>query len=127
MSKWQRRLLSWRSSEQFILITVCTATFTDGFVYSVIVPVLPYALEDQYHIPFGQGLSGKVNDPNRLLIAEPFSTILDLHPSHHLWRYHPRWLANIRRCSRPYKVEEASIVLRLQQPPHCRRPPRNWR
>jgi MFS family permease len=57
-SNWEGRLLRWRSSDLFILTTVCIATFTDGFVYSVIVPVLPYVLEDYYHVPPGQGLLG---------------------------------------------------------------------
>ena len=37
-------LLKYRSSQTFILITICIAVFTDIFLYGVIVPVIPFAL-----------------------------------------------------------------------------------
>lgn len=38
-------LLEFRSSSTFIIVTVSTAIFTDIFVYGIVVPVLPFALE----------------------------------------------------------------------------------
>jgi MFS family permease len=46
-------LLKYRSSQWFILITVCIALFTDSFVYGVLVPVLPFLLSDRSHISPG--------------------------------------------------------------------------
>lgn len=37
-------LLKHRSSRWFILTTICTAVFTDIFLYGIIVPVIPFAL-----------------------------------------------------------------------------------
>ncbi|KAL8871417.1 MAG: hypothetical protein Q9174_002741 [Haloplaca sp. 1 TL-2023] len=37
-------LLRYRSSKVFILLTICTAVFTDIFLYGIIVPVIPFAL-----------------------------------------------------------------------------------
>lgn len=37
-------LLTYRSSRWFILTTICTAIFTDIFLYGIIVPVIPFAL-----------------------------------------------------------------------------------
>lgn len=37
-------LLEFRSSTWFITATVCTAVFTDIFLYAVIVPVFPFSL-----------------------------------------------------------------------------------
>ena len=37
-------LLKYRSSKVFILMTICTAVFTDIFLYGIIVPVIPFAL-----------------------------------------------------------------------------------
>ncbi|KAL8970458.1 MAG: hypothetical protein Q9183_001517 [Haloplaca sp. 2 TL-2023] len=37
-------LLKYRSSKVFILTTICTAVFTDIFLYGIIVPVIPFAL-----------------------------------------------------------------------------------
>ncbi|KAI9742196.1 MAG: hypothetical protein M1818_004096 [Claussenomyces sp. TS43310] len=39
------RFLAQRSSNVFIITTVCLAVFTDIFLYSIIVPVLPFALK----------------------------------------------------------------------------------
>ena len=44
-------LLELRSSKWFILATVTTATFTDIFLYGVIVPVIPYAITERAGIP----------------------------------------------------------------------------
>jgi len=43
-------LLKYRSSQWFILVTVCIALFTDSFIYGVLVPVLPFILSDRGHI-----------------------------------------------------------------------------
>lgn len=40
-----------RSAEWFILLTVCWAVFTDVFLYAVIVPVIPFALESRVGLP----------------------------------------------------------------------------
>lgn len=40
-------LLEIRSSTWFITSTVCTAVFTDIFLYAVIVPVFPFSLVDR--------------------------------------------------------------------------------
>lgn len=40
-----------RSSTRFIGITCFVATFTDGFLYGAIVPVLPYSLVDRSGVP----------------------------------------------------------------------------
>ena len=48
---WKKRdvskpppLLRYRSSTWFILATICLAVFTDIFLYSIVVPVIPFAL-----------------------------------------------------------------------------------
>lgn len=43
-------LLTYRSSRWFILTTICTAVFTDIFLYGIIVPVIPFALTQRAHI-----------------------------------------------------------------------------
>lgn len=43
-------LLGLRSSKTFILITVASAVFTDIFTYGLVVPVLPFALEERVNI-----------------------------------------------------------------------------
>ncbi|KAH8665702.1 major facilitator superfamily domain-containing protein [Tricladium varicosporioides] len=40
-----------RSSNWFIISTVCFTSFTDTFIYGVIVPVLPYSLKEQARVP----------------------------------------------------------------------------
>lgn len=47
-------LLKYRSSQWFILVTVCIALFTDSFIYGVLVPVLPFILSDRGHIESGR-------------------------------------------------------------------------
>ncbi|KEF54529.1 uncharacterized protein A1O9_09696 [Exophiala aquamarina CBS 119918] len=39
-----------RSSEAFILTAVCWSVFTDVFLYGIIVPVVPFALQDRVHV-----------------------------------------------------------------------------
>lgn len=46
--------LMWRSSTLFICTTVGIGAFTDMFLYGLIVPVLPFMLEDRIHIPDSQ-------------------------------------------------------------------------
>ncbi|KAI4171968.1 MAG: hypothetical protein LQ343_003877 [Gyalolechia ehrenbergii] len=43
-------LLAHRSSRWFILTTICTAVFTDIFLYGIIVPVIPFALTKRARI-----------------------------------------------------------------------------
>ena len=43
--------LKYRSSKSFIIFTVCFASFTDLFLYGVIVPVIPFALLNRVGIP----------------------------------------------------------------------------
>ncbi|KAF2466259.1 MFS general substrate transporter [Lindgomyces ingoldianus] len=44
-------LFALRSSNAFTLTAICLAAFTDGFLYAVVVPVLPFSLENQSGIP----------------------------------------------------------------------------
>ena len=44
-------LLKVRSSENFILLTICIAIFTDIFLYACIVPVIPFALRTRVGTP----------------------------------------------------------------------------
>ncbi|KAK8219318.1 hypothetical protein M8818_001052 [Zalaria obscura] len=46
--------LRWRSNTYFILATVAIGLFTDLFLYGLIVPILPYMLEDRVSIPESQ-------------------------------------------------------------------------
>ena len=43
--------LQWRSSTLFILSTIAIGLFSDLFLYGLIVPVLPFMLEDRIGIP----------------------------------------------------------------------------
>lgn len=43
--------LKWRSNTLFILATIGIGLYTDLFLYSLIVPVLPFMLEDRAGIP----------------------------------------------------------------------------
>ncbi|KAF2682129.1 MFS general substrate transporter [Lentithecium fluviatile CBS 122367] len=43
--------LKWRSNSIFICSTVGVGAFTDLFLYALIVPVLPFMLEDRVHLP----------------------------------------------------------------------------
>lgn len=47
-------LLEFRSSNGFILATVCVAIFTDAFLYGVVVPVLPFSLRERSDVPEDQ-------------------------------------------------------------------------
>ncbi|KAK0507485.1 hypothetical protein JMJ35_010008 [Cladonia borealis] len=47
-------LLQFRSSNGFILATVCVAIFTDAFLYGVVVPVLPFSLRERSGVPEDQ-------------------------------------------------------------------------
>jgi MFS family permease len=46
--------LKWRSNTLFILTTVAIGLFTDLFLYSILVPVLPFMLEERAGIPSDQ-------------------------------------------------------------------------
>lgn len=43
--------LEFRSSKTFIITTVVVAVFTDVFLYSVVIPVLPFALDSRAGVP----------------------------------------------------------------------------
>ncbi|KAK4941521.1 hypothetical protein LTR10_018539 [Elasticomyces elasticus] len=43
-------LLEYRSSKTFIIFSMCWCVFTDVFLYGIIVPVIPFALEDRVHV-----------------------------------------------------------------------------
>ncbi|OJJ48140.1 hypothetical protein ASPZODRAFT_130079 [Penicilliopsis zonata CBS 506.65] len=43
--------LKQRSSTNFILFTICLALFTDGFLYAVVIPTLPFVLVEQSGVP----------------------------------------------------------------------------
>jgi hypothetical protein len=36
-----------RCSKPLILFTICVAMFTDGFIYGIVAPVIPFVLQDQ--------------------------------------------------------------------------------
>lgn len=44
-----------RSSNWFIITTISLAIFTDMFLYGVIVPVIPFALEEKIDIGGNEG------------------------------------------------------------------------
>ncbi|KAF7595395.1 hypothetical protein BBP40_006389 [Aspergillus hancockii] len=46
----QVRGYNWRSSSWFIISAMAIALFTDTFLYSFIVPILPYMIEDRLHL-----------------------------------------------------------------------------
>lgn len=46
--------LRWRSSTLFIILVVGVSIFTDLFIYSIIVPVLPFVLRDRIGVPDSQ-------------------------------------------------------------------------
>ncbi|KAL1860418.1 hypothetical protein Daus18300_009191 [Diaporthe australafricana] len=46
--------LSWRSNTFFIVSTVAVGLFTDLFLYGLIVPILPYMLQDRVGLPDDQ-------------------------------------------------------------------------
>lgn len=46
--------LKWRSNTLFILSTVTVGLFTDLFLYSLVVPVIPFLLEDRIGVPATQ-------------------------------------------------------------------------
>jgi hypothetical protein len=48
-------LLRYRSSDAFIIGTIALAVFTDIFLYGVIVPVIPFALEKKINITGDRG------------------------------------------------------------------------
>lgn len=46
--------LTWRSNTFFIVATVAVGLFTDLFLYGLIVPILPYLLQDRLGLPEDQ-------------------------------------------------------------------------
>ncbi|KUI62069.1 hypothetical protein VP1G_09203 [Cytospora mali] len=46
--------LTWRSNTFFIVSTVAVGLFTDLFFYSLVVPILPYILQDRVGLPYDQ-------------------------------------------------------------------------
>jgi MFS family permease len=47
------RYLKFRSSRLFILITICLSVFTDIFLYGVIIPVIPFAIQERAGVGAG--------------------------------------------------------------------------
>jgi hypothetical protein len=47
----------WRSSKSFIVVVICIATFTDGFIYGLSVPAIPFLLRSQGSVSEDQRLS----------------------------------------------------------------------
>ncbi|KAL8797023.1 MAG: hypothetical protein Q9195_000794 [Heterodermia aff. obscurata] len=45
--------LKYRSSKLFIILTICFASFTDIFLYGLIIPVVPFALLNRVGVPEG--------------------------------------------------------------------------
>ncbi|KAI1619567.1 MFS transporter [Exophiala viscosa] len=43
-------LLEYRSSKTFIIFAMCWCVFTDVFLYGIIVPVIPFALQNRVHV-----------------------------------------------------------------------------
>lgn len=46
--------LRWRSNTFFILATIAIGLFTDLFLYALVVPVIPFLLEDRIGVPHRQ-------------------------------------------------------------------------
>lgn len=46
--------LTWRSNTFFIVSTVAVGLFTDLFLYGLVVPILPYMLQDRVGLPYEQ-------------------------------------------------------------------------
>ena len=46
--------LNWRASTFFIVGTVAISLFTDLFLYGLVVPILPFILQDRTHLPQDQ-------------------------------------------------------------------------
>ncbi|ROW11115.1 hypothetical protein VMCG_00952 [Cytospora schulzeri] len=46
--------LTWRSNTFFIISTVAVGLFTDLFLYGLVVPILPYMLQDRVGLPYEQ-------------------------------------------------------------------------
>ena len=46
--------LKWRASTVFIVGTVAISLFTDLFLYGLVVPILPFILQDRIHLPEDQ-------------------------------------------------------------------------
>lgn len=56
MTKSKRKPLGlkWRASTVFIVGTVAISLFTDLFLYGLVVPILPFILQDRVHLPQDQ-------------------------------------------------------------------------
>ena len=79
-------LLELRSSKWFIIAAVTLATFTDIFLYCVIVPVIPFSLQVRAGIAEENGMFIPL-PPLRdvLAVADEFSAILDSCPACCVW------------------------------------------
>lgn len=51
------RFVAFRSSKAFILFTICFATFSDGFTYGIVTPVLPFLLKQEHLLINNNGTS----------------------------------------------------------------------
>lgn len=64
--------LQWRSNTFFILATVAVGMFTDLFLYGLVVPVLPFLLQDRLGLPADQVQS----HVDALLVAYAAASVL---------------------------------------------------
>lgn len=66
--------LQWRSSTFFILFTLAIGQFTDLFLYGLLIPTLPFLLQDWLHVP-AHSTQHKID-----LLLMPFSVASFLFP-----------------------------------------------
>lgn len=81
--------LKWRSSTLFIVSTVGIGLFTDLFLYGLVVPILPFILQDRIHLPNSE-IQGNVSGllaayaGASVLFSLPAGIIADRLPSRQL-------------------------------------------
>ncbi len=81
--------LKWRSSTLFIVGTVGIGLFTDLFLYGLVVPILPFILQDRIHLPNSE-IQGNVSGllaayaGASVLFSLPAGIIADRLPSRQL-------------------------------------------
>jgi MFS family permease len=65
--------LKWRSNTYFIIFTVGIGTFTDLFLYGLIVPVLPFMLKERVNLPDAE-IQSTVSNLLAVYAAASFAT-----------------------------------------------------
>jgi hypothetical protein len=68
--------LSLRSNTFFIMWTVAVGLFADLFLYGLVVPILPYMLQDRVGLPDGQVQSIVDRATRYIMQALPFYSVL---------------------------------------------------